>query len=95
MSEQNNLQEPIRDLPVRPRLDQLKHQAKDMLRNIRRGNGDALAEFTRFHPRAEIDPTKIKLAEVQFALARSYGAPSWPRLVQCCNLIDAIWHDDL
>ena len=91
MSEQN----PIRDLPVRPRLDQLKHQAKDMLRNIRRGDRDALVEFTRLHPHAERDPTKIKLAEVQFALARSYGAPSWPRLVQCCNLIDAIWHDDL
>lgn len=95
MSDQNNLQDPIRDLPVRPRLDQLKHQAKELLRSIRRGDVEALAEFNRFHPRAESDPTKIKLAEVQFALARSYGAPSWPRLVQCCNLIDAIWRDDL
>jgi Ankyrin repeat len=95
MSEQNNLQDPIRDLPVRPRLDQLKHQAKELLRSIRRGDVEALAEFNRFHPRAQSDPTKIKLAEVQFALARSYGAPSWPRLVQCCNLIDAIWRDDL
>ena len=95
MSEQNNLQEPIRDLPVRPRLDQLKHQAKDMLRSIRRGDADVIAEFNTFHPRAVIDPSNIKLSEVQFALARSYGAASWPRLVQSCNLIDAIWRDDL
>jgi ankyrin repeat protein len=95
MCEQNNLQEPIRDLPVRPRLDQLKDQAKDLLRSIRRGDADALAELNTFHPQAETDLTKIKLSEVQFALARSYGAPSWPRLVQCCNLIDAIWRDDI
>ena len=95
MSEQTNLPDPIRQLPVRPDLKQLKHQAKDFLRSIRRGDTDALAEFAMFHPHAEIDPTKIKLSEAQFALARSYGAQSWPRLVQCCNLIDAIWRDDL
>ena len=93
MSDQNNLPEPIRQLPVRPDLDQLKHQAKDFLRNIRRGDAQALAEFQKFHPHA--DPANVKLSEAQFALARSYGAVSWPRLVQSCNLIDAIWRDDL
>ena len=44
MSDQNT-----RLLPVRPDLDQLKHQAKDLLRNIRRGDKDALAEFNQFH----------------------------------------------
>ncbi len=95
MSDRNNLPEPIRHLPVRPDLDQLKHQAKDFLRNIRRSDAQALEEFNRFHPRADADPAKIKLSEAQFALARSYGAASWPRLVQSCNLIDAIWRDDL
>lgn len=94
MSDQNNLPEPIRQLPVRPDLDQLKHQAKDLLRNIRSGDAQALAEFNTFHPHAA-DPANVKLSEVQFALARSYGAASWPRLVQSCNLIDAIWRDDL
>ena len=28
-------------------------------------------------------------------LARVYGASSWTRIVQCCELIDAIWDDDL
>ena len=93
MSDQNNLPEPIHHFPVRPDLTQLKHQAKDLLRNVRNGDTQALAEFKTFHPRA--DPANIKLSDAQFALARSYGAPSWPRMVQSCNLIDAIWRDDL
>lgn len=89
MSDQN----PTRRLPVRPDPDQLKHQAKDLLRNIRNGDAQALAEFKTFHPHHHKD--EIKLADAQFALARSYGAASWPRLVQSCKLIDAIWRDDL
>jgi ankyrin repeat protein len=88
MSDQNN---PTRLLPVRPDLDQLKHQAKDLLRSIRRRDPAALAEFHEFAP----DPERVKLAGVQLALARSYGASSWPRLVQSCKLIDAIWRDDV
>ena len=95
MSDPNNLPEPIRHLPVRPDLDQLKHQAKDLLRNLRRGDAHALEEFKELHPRKDAAPATIKLSEAQFVLARSYGSPSWPRLVQCCNLIDAIWRDDL
>lgn len=86
-------QKPIRRLPVRPDLDQLKHQAKDFLQNIRRGDTEALDEFKAFHPHH--DNEEIKLADAQFALARSYGALSWPRLVQSCRLIDAIWRDDI
>ena len=92
MSDQNN-PNATRRLPVRPDLDQLKHQAKDLLRNIRRGDEQALAEFNTFHTRHDQD--EIKLADAQFALARSYGASSWTRLVQSCKLIDAIWRDDL
>jgi len=87
--------EPTRHLPVRPNLDQLKHQAKDLLRRVRSGNAEALAEVNSFQPNRPKQQTEIKLADAQFALARSYGAPNWPRLVQCCNLIDAIWRDDL
>lgn len=99
---------PYRKLPVRPNLDQLKNQAKELLRAIRRGDPEAIEEFKAFHPRfgsrasahsaVEKAPAilvDIKLADVQLALARSYEAPSWPRLVQCCKLIDAIWHDDV
>ena len=87
--------EPTRHLPVRPNLDQLKRQAKDLLRRVRSGDAEAFAEINSFQPNRPKQLTEIKLADAQFALARSYGAPNWPRLVQCCNLIDAIWRDDL
>ena len=83
-----------RRLPVRPNLDQLEHQAKDLLRDVRRGDPEAVAEFDQFHP-ARIDPSGAKLADAQLVLARAYQAPSWPRLVQACRLVDAIWRDDV
>ena len=86
---------PVRLFPVRPNLNQLKHQAKDLLRRIRSGDSDARAEFNAFHPQPPPDSSQIKLADAQLALARTYGAPSWPRMVQSCKLIDAIWRDDL
>ena len=92
-----------RHLPVRPNLDQLKHQAKDLLRAVHRGDTQALDEFKLHHPDGEkifagrVDDARasLKLADAQLVLARSYSAPSWPRLVQACNLIDAIWRDDI
>jgi hypothetical protein len=83
-----------RNLPVRPDLDQLKRQAKELLKAIRASDPDALVEFQHFHPDPP-DPTEAKLADAQLALARAYQAPSWMRLVQACNLIDAIWRDDV
>ena len=53
MSNQKN-PEPTRHLPVRPNLDQLKHQAKDLLRSIRSSD----------------PTTQIKLADAQLILAR-------------------------
>jgi hypothetical protein len=85
---------PIQRLPVRPNLDQLKNQAKDLLRAIRAGDPSALADLQTFHS-AKINPANAKLADAQLVLARSYQSPSWPRLVQACKLIDAIWRDDI
>jgi hypothetical protein len=85
---------PARHLPVRPDLDQLKHQAKDLLRALRDGDADARADFSEFHPEGR-DPAKAKLADAQLVLARSYQSPSWTRLVLACRLTDAIWRDDL
>ncbi len=83
-----------RHLPVRPSLEQLKHQAKDLLRAIRRGDPPAIEALRRNHPEP-VEPVKAKLADAQLALARSYGLPSWPRLVLACQMTDAIWRDDL
>jgi ankyrin repeat protein len=83
-----------RHFPVRPNLDQLRNQAKDLLRSIRSSDPGAVAEFRRHHPKAP-DPALAKLADAQVALARSYGLPSWPRLVTACRMTDAIWRGDV
>lgn len=85
---------PVRRLPVCPDLDQLKHQAKDLLRDIHAGDPAAVAELREHHP-GPIEPSSAKLADAQLVLARSYEASSWPRLVQAVQLVDAIWRDDL
>src|SRR5687768_13985593 len=83
-----------RHFPVRPNLEQLRHQAKDLLRAIRRGDSSAVAELAKHHP-DQPAPDVAKLAEAQLALARSYGLSSWPRLVLACRMTDAIWRDDV
>lgn len=79
--------------PVRPNLDQLKHQAKNLLKAYRTGAPQAVADFSALHPR-RIAPAHAKLADAQLVLARRHHASSWTRLVQCCQLINAIWEDD-
>ncbi len=83
-----------RHLPVRPDLTQLKHQAKDLLRAIKRGDAEATADFREQVP-GKADPSTATLSDAQLALARSYGVASWPRLVAACQVVDAIWADDL
>lgn len=85
---------PERRLPVRPDLDQLKHQAEDLLMAIRRGDTEALEEFRKHHP-GPSSAGDVNLEDAQLALARAYEAPSWDRLVQGCDLVDAVWRDDV
>jgi Ankyrin repeat len=85
---------PVRRLPVRPDPDQLHRQAKELLRAVHAGDANAVAELREHHPES-IDPAAAKLADAQLALARSYGASSWTRLVHAVQLADAIWRDDL
>jgi hypothetical protein len=82
-----------RHLPVRPDLTQLKHQAKDLLRAVKRGDAEALAELREQIP--GVDPSAAKLSDAQLTLARSYGVGSWPRLAAACQVVDAIWADDI
>jgi uncharacterized protein len=60
-------------LPARPDLDQLRRQAKDLLRAARDGDPDALARIHAVSPR-------VILSSAQLAVARGYGFASWPRL---------------
>src|SRR5579863_4930998 len=60
-------------LPAHPSLDQLRHQAKDLLRAARSGDAAAAAQVA-----AVSDPPTLSAA--QLVVAREYGFPSWPAL---------------
>src|SRR5262249_41971156 len=61
------------DLPARPDLDQLRHQARELLRAAQRGDPEATA-------RIRAVSEQIILSSAQLALAREYGFASWPKL---------------
>ncbi|MFI0409118.1 ankyrin repeat domain-containing protein [Actinomadura sp. 3N508] len=61
------------DLPAQPNLDQLRHQAKDLLHAAQRGDPDAI---TRIGSVAD----RITLSAAQLTIAREYGFASWPKL---------------
>lgn len=61
------------DLPARPDIDQLRHQAKDLLRAAKAGDAQALERI------AAVSGRTI-LANAQLAVAREYGFASWPGL---------------
>jgi ankyrin repeat protein len=60
-------------LPVHSNLEQLRHQAQDLLRAAKAGDADALRRINAVSDR-------VRLASAQLALAREYGFPSWSRL---------------
>jgi hypothetical protein len=64
-------------LPERPSLEQLRKQAKDLLRAWRDGDPPVLARIRAQKPKA----TDPMLADAQLVLAREYGFDSWPKLV--------------
>lgn len=61
------------DLPQRPDFDQLRRQAKDLLRAARGGDAAALARIAAVGGQPG-------LAMAQLAVARECGFPSWARL---------------
>jgi hypothetical protein len=61
------------ELPGRPNLDQLRHQARDLLRAAAGGDPAAL---TRLRAVSE----QVTLSAAQLAVARDYGLASWPAL---------------
>ncbi len=66
-------------LPERPSLEQLRKQAKDLLRSGRAGDRNALGRIAETG-RSPHGP-RLTLATAQRAIAREYGFPSWPTLV--------------
>jgi ankyrin repeat protein len=76
-------------------LDQLKRQAKRLLKSFRDGSADARQQFSQ-HPQ-QVPADNAQLTDAQLVLARALGADSWPRLrrhVLGRDLRQAIWNGD-
>ncbi len=65
-----------RSLPPNPSLDQQRKLAKELAREVRAGDSEALARVRRHLP----DKPRLTLADAQLVLAREYGFRSWAEL---------------
>ena len=65
-------------LPARPSLEQLRKQAKDLLRAVRAGDRAARSRFAA--ARRDNESHETRLADAQFVIARELGFASWARL---------------
>ena len=77
MSENLSRDSHYRKLPLSPDLNHLKTEAKTLKKQFNSGDSHA-RNFASFH--LTMVPGQLKLADAQFAIARSYGFKSWPRL---------------
>ena len=90
---------PTRRLPVRPDLDQLKRQAKELLDGFVSDIPVAQSEVHAHYRGA--DRATFALHDAQLVLARAYGFESWPKLkafvdgVTVRRLRDAVLADEL
>lgn len=70
-------------LPARPHLEQLKKQAKELLKNYKANDGETLARIRANVPRlaeksdADIAKERFVLQDAQHVLAREYGFADW------------------
>ena len=69
---------PTRTLREHPDLDQLKRQAKELLKAFASGEADAVKEVNAHYRGA--DASTFALHDAQLVLARAYGFDSWPKL---------------
>lgn len=72
------MSDPSSRLPAHPSLEQLRKQAKDLLRGIRTGLSESLARLRRISP--NFGTKGLSLADAQFVIAREYGFEKWSDL---------------
>jgi ankyrin repeat protein len=75
-------------LPQDPDLDQLRSQARELQRAVRRGERAALTRVSRWHPSPPPAGT-FPLTAAQLVLARQHGFPSWARMRRYVEVVTA------
>lgn len=82
-------------LPPRPSLEQLRKQAKTLLKSLRAGEPESLDRARNHHPQWKgLPPVQVAalgpaLADAQLVLAREYGFPSWGKLQAHVKTLEA------
>ena len=84
-----------RQLPPRPSLEQLRKQAKSLLKNQQAADSEALTRIRESHPRwrnlstEQIAASPFALADAQLVIASEYGFASWSRLQSHVKTLEA------
>jgi ankyrin repeat protein len=78
----------VASLPQDPDLDQLRNQARELQRAVRRGEPAALTRVSRWHP-GPPPADRFPLTAAQLILARQHGFISWARLRRYVQIVTA------
>ena len=84
-----------RQLPPNPSLEQLKKQAKLLLKRQQAADSEALTRIHENHPRwknlteKQVAPSRFALADAQLVIAREYGFASWSKLQSHVKTLEA------
>lgn len=68
-----------RGLPPNPHIDIPKQQARELLKQCKAKNADAIGRVKRRHPKFD-ESVPMKLSEAQLVIAREYGFDNWTQL---------------
>jgi ankyrin repeat protein len=84
-----------RQLPPSPSLEQLKKQAKSLLKRQQAADSEALTRIRENHPRwrnlseEQVSASPFALADVQLVIASEYGFASWSKLQSHVKTLEA------
>ncbi len=84
-----------RQLPPRPSIDQLRKQAKSLLKRQRAADPETLTRIRKSHPRWErlseqqLAGLPFTLGDAQLVIANEYGLPSWSKLQSHVKTLEA------
>jgi ankyrin repeat protein len=89
-----------RQLPPNPSLEQLKKQAKSLLKHQQAADSEALTRIRENHPRwrnlsreqekEQAAASPFALADAQLVIANEYGFASWPKLHSHVKTLEAV-----
>ncbi|MGA3090949.1 MAG: ankyrin repeat domain-containing protein [Terriglobales bacterium] len=84
-----------RQLPPNPSLEQLKKQAKGLLKRQQAADSEALTRIREYHPRwrnlseRQVAALLFSLADAQLVIASEYGFSSWAKLQSHVKTLEA------